>query len=259
LRRRSRFARCAVLPIVLALLASGCTEVAAGRPRAARELKPRSLTGDTVEKVLLDGERMSKILRQDLSTIREPTTESGGPERLSALRATFSPADCVGPVTVRSQAAYGSANVQRVASRVWILGGGAAGIMTVAEDVVALPDTADANALFATFTDQWKRCNGTTVTSRNDSSLYRDMITSVRVVDSLLDATITSTAFPATQPSSGIPVRGAHAVGVRVNCLVEMNITVLGRSSSLTRGNDDIAVQVDNGTREMMAEVSALS
>jgi PknH-like extracellular domain len=81
--------------------------------------------------------------------------------------------------------------------------------------VVALSSAGTADALFATLTQQWKGCNGTTVTSDFPSGPGPTaVITDVRAADSVLAATV--------EAGNSFPITSARAVGVRVSCLVEV-------------------------------------
>src|ERR1019366_276463 len=60
---RVRLAR-AVAFLSIGLLAVGCTAVTGGKAQAPPRLMPRSLTGQTIRQVLLDGETLSRILKE---------------------------------------------------------------------------------------------------------------------------------------------------------------------------------------------------
>jgi hypothetical protein len=118
-------------------------------------------------------------------------------------------------------------------------------VIAVDEGVVALPTAVEADALFATFAQQWNRCNGKTADYRSQS--YK--ITDVRVADSVLAATVQTSPTPI-----------ARAIGVRVNCVVEVKVPF-----SNDRGSPDRTQSADPETRAidiarlMMEKVSKLS
>ena len=72
------------------------------------------------------------------------------------------PDDCLGVAAMLQQNVYQSSDVEEVAVETWRHATLPADVTSVQEGVVSLPTAADADALFATFSHQWQKCDGTT-------------------------------------------------------------------------------------------------
>jgi PknH-like extracellular domain len=82
------------------------------------------------------------------------------------------------------------------------------------------------------------------VTSQNASTKYTDAISDVSLANSVVTATVSDTSFFADVPSLRLTMTGAHALGVRVNCIVEVKVGVLGGAqgpSGARRNATDVA------------------
>ncbi len=142
---------------------------------------------------------------------------------------------------------------------------GPAKVISVGEGVVALSSTAGATALFQEFSRQWRDCDGTTVTIGRPSIItdrpaivFSDTISDVRAADSVLAATLSiDTQLPGI-PSSG-PRPEARAIGVRGNCLVEVEIAFFGSTSLSDEGSGDVHRSAIDIAHAMMDKVSGLT
>jgi hypothetical protein len=227
--------------LLLLVATTSCAVDGVARP--APNIKPRPLAGDTVKQVLLSREELSKALGQTL------TAESGSSDRFGGRNLLFemhaSPPECNGVVFELQKTAYGSANIRNVGRATWSDTGHApAKVISVSETVVALAQTHDADALFADFATQWKRCEGQTVTDyvAGGQRLSTAAISDVKAADSVLSATVTAR-------STTTLTRG-RALGVAANCLVEAEVTFFGNQADNTAA--DLA-------HRLMDKVSALS
>ena len=233
-----RFGR-VVLPLLAMLLTAACTRTVDGSVRPARGLTPRPLTGQNVRQALLDSSELWNITGQRFQSRAEFPSRFGGRDLLFPLDA--SPSGCAGVVFELDESGYETADVGNIAQESWwTVGVHGVKIIDVSEAVVALPTAVAADALFARFTREWNRCNGTTVhlnfPSGGDPTAA---ISDVRAADSVLAATV----------ESFHSLISARAVGVRVNCLVEVDV-------SFFRDPDRTAVDV---AHRMMDEISRLS
>jgi hypothetical protein len=233
-----RFARI-VLPLLVILLAAGCTRVVDGTVRPARGLAPRPLTGQTVRQVLLDDSELWNATGQRFKARAEFPPRFGGRDLLSPL--STSPSACAGVVFELDKSGYEAANVGTVAQESWwTVGVRGVQIIHVSEAVVVLPSAVAADALFAKFTQDWNQCNGATVhlnfPSGGDPTAA---VSDVRAADSVLAATV----------ESFHTLISARAVGVRVNCLVEVDVAFFHHP-------DGTAVKI---AHRMMDKVSSLS
>ena len=220
------------------------------------------VTGKAVEQVLLDGAALTEMLGQPFEkTTRSPVYP--GPDEIDLEP---SPGDCVGVANVAPQSVYQSAEMRGYARETWrdaTIGGAGAypfrsKVMFVDEAVVALPSAADAQALFATFSEQWRRCDGQPVNVETDISdpdspprlPGTEMhITDVRATDTVLAASIVLDKSP--------EVPDTRAVGVRGNCLVEVLIAFTGARNGT--GSADPETSSSDVARAMMDKVDKLS
>lgn len=253
-----------ILACLLAVaLATGCTVDGTARP--APNLKPHPVTGQPVKKVLLDDAELSKLLGQSFKNKAELPARFGGPEVLQPAFGAVSPANCIGVTSMLVKDAYQSGDVKNAARETWWNTRGPAKVISVAEGVVALSSAAAASALFQQFSQQWRDCDGTTVTIGRPSIIidrpaitFSDTISAVRASDSVLAATLSiETQLPGI-PSSG-PRPEARALGVRGNCLVEVEVAFFNSTSPSDEGTGDVRSSAVDLARAMMDKVSALS
>ncbi|OBB93756.1 sensor domain-containing protein [Mycobacterium sp. 852002-30065_SCH5024008] len=249
--------------LLAVVLATGCTVDGTARP--APNLKPHPVTGQPVKKVLLDDAELSKLLGQSFGSKNELPARFGGPEVLPPAFGAVSPANCVGVASMMVKDAYRSADVKNAARETWWNQHGPAKVISVTEGVVALSSAAGATALFQQFSQQWRDCDGTTVTIGRPSIIadrpaivFLDTISDVRVSDSVLAATLSiDTQLPGL-PSSG-PRPEARALGLRGNCLVEVELAFFGSTSPSDEGSGDVHRSAIELAHALMDKVSALS
>jgi hypothetical protein len=243
--------------MTIAALATGCTDVVDGAVRAAPNLKPHPISGGTVTQVLLDDGALSQLFKQLLTSGPEPL-DVGGPEKLYHRDETLSPASCLGVTAMLQRSVYESAPVTDVASVSSMNLGVRAKVISVFQGVVALPSVAQARALFTQFAQQWQQCDGTTATEQGGPITTTNVISDVRVTDSVVAATNTATSVAATLPPL-LPTPQARAIGVRSNCLVEVEVVFFANRSPADPGSgklDSSGIDVANA---MMDKISALS
>jgi hypothetical protein len=238
------------------VLAVGCGPVLDGTAKPAPNLKRRPVTGELVKQVLLDGVALSRMLGQPLVS-RQPR-QFGGADKLDQRDAPASSADCLAVTAMLQESVYRSADVLTVASESWWNNGDPAQVISVMEGVVSLPSAEEANAVFAKIPPQWQRCKGATTTDQTGPISTTTVIDDVHITDSVVAATNTATATLPNMPPLQ-PTPQARAIGVRFNCLVEVEVVFFGdrRPSDPGTGNPDTsAVDI---ARAMMEKVSALS
>ncbi len=255
----------AVAAVVLWLVIPGSPDNSTASPDTASAHPPAvaspAVAGETVKQVLLDGDALAKMLGQGFKASGSPIY--GGFDEM-VMPSTIG--DCVGVVNLTPKSAYQTADVQSYARETWV--DAAAGdegfhplsskVMFVDEAVVALPSAADAQALFAKFAEQWKRCDGQAVNPEPgvaDADRPRGLpgsemhITDVRGSDTVLSASIVLDKNP------GAP--DTRAVGVQGNCLVGVLIAFTGVEDAA--GSADPATSSSDVVRAMMGRVSTLS
>lgn len=185
------------------------------------------ISGETVKQVLLDGAELTKMLDQPFTTVTGPPAYGG----LEAMEDSSATGECVGVVDVAPKSVYSAADVQSYARETWIDSEPhrdgftplTTRVMFVKEAVVALPSEADAQELFASFAEQWQRCDGRPVNTTDPVSGAQPHlhgtemhITDVRVTDDVLAASIVLDKSPKAPDTRAIGVRGNYIVGVLI-------------------------------------------
>jgi hypothetical protein len=245
---------------LVAALAVGCGGVVDGTAMPAPNLKPRPLAGETVRQVLLDDAALSRMLNQPFVSRKPP--EFGGPDKLYT---SLPPADCLGVTAMLQKSVYQSgpqpAQVKDVAAESWWNNGDPAQVISVIEGVVTLPSAAQAAALFAQFSQQWQQCNGTTTTEQNGPISTTNAISDVRVASSsntVVAATNTATSVLPNMPALQSTPQ-ARAIGVQLNCLVEVEVVFFGDRRPSDPGSARVDTSAIDVAHAMMDKVSALS
>jgi hypothetical protein len=252
---RVRLAR-AVASLSIGLLAVGCTAVTGGRAQAPARLTPRSLTGETISQALLDGGTLSSILNEPFIIDRRLPPRFGGPEALQDFRSA-SPAGCLGVAEMLHHSVYQPSEVNYVAVETWRQAAASANLTDIREGVVSLPTAADANQLFSRFAQQWQKCDGQALLLPDRVFRLRAKITDVHVAPTMLSGTVWI-AFdsPSSDPLS-MPAK--RAIGVRGNCLVEVEVDFFNESSRSPRGPVVANATAVDISRIMMDRLGALS
>jgi hypothetical protein len=244
---------------VVAALAVGCGSVVDGTAKPAPNLKPRPLTGDTVSQVPLDDVALTRMLGQPFVARQPPV--AGGADKLFQPENSASPAGCQGVTTMLQKSVYESAGVKDVAYESWWNNGDPAQVISVMEGVVSLLTAAQAEELFAKFSKQWQQCNGTTTTEQTGPINTTNAISDVRVPDAsktIVAATNTATSTLPNMPPL-LPTPQARAIGVRLNCLVEVEVVFFGDRHPSDPGSATLDTSAVDVAHAMMDKVSALS
>ncbi|MBV8862594.1 MAG: sensor domain-containing protein [Mycobacterium sp.] len=242
--------------LVVAALTVGCGAVIDGTAKPAPNLKRRPLTGNSVRQVPLDNVALSRMLSQPFVTRMPP--EFGGPGKLYSQ---IPPASCLGVTAMLQKSVYDSAEIKDVASESWWNNGDPAQVISVMEGVVTLPTAAQAQALFAKFSKQWQECNGTTTTEQDGPISTTNVISDIRVADAaktIVAATNTATSVLPNMPAL-LPTPQARAIGVELNCLVEVQVVFFGDRRPSDPGTATLDTSGVEIARAMMDRVSALS
>ena len=245
---------------VVAALAVGCGPVVDGTAKPAPNLKPRPLTGETVRQVPLDDAALSRMLNQPFVARKPP--EFGGPEKLYQRDEAVSPANCLGVTAMLQKSVYQTgpqpAQVKDVASESWWNNGEPAQVISVIQGVVTLPSAAQAEALFAQFSQQWQQCKDTTTTEQTGPISTTNAISDVRVANSVVAATNTATSVLPNMPPLR-PTPQARAIGVQLNCLVEVEVVFYGDRRPSDPGSANLDTSAIDIAHAMMDKISALS
>jgi hypothetical protein len=251
--------RPAAVGAVLAALAAGCGSVVDGTAMPAPNLKPRPLTRETVKQVPLDDIALAKMLSQPFVARQPP--EAGGPDKLFEPENPVSPADCHGVTAMLQKSVYESAEVKGLVYESWWNNGDPAQVISVMQGAVTLPTAAQAEELFAKFSKQWQQCNGTTTTEQTGPISTTNAISDIRVTDAsktIVAATNTATSVLPNMPPL-LPTPQARAIGVRLNCLVEVEVVFFGDRRPSDPGSATVDASAVDVAHAMMEKVSALS
>jgi PknH-like extracellular domain len=251
---RSRWFCTAALLVVMSV--AGCAVTVNGSARPGANVAPRSLTGPTIKRVLVGHRGLSRILNQSFRIDPRFPPRFGGREALQD-DGWDSPGDCLGVAATLQQGVYQSSNVKHVAIETWRHAAGSAAAIGVTEGVVSLPTAADAQALFAKFSQQWRKCDGTTIPLSGTVFRLKATTTNVQVVDSIVAASV-STSF-ASRSSDSASIPAGRAIGVRGNCLVEVEVTFFGNTYPSGQGAADPHTSAVEIARNMLDKVAALS
>jgi hypothetical protein len=246
----------AVAVLSIGLLATACTVVTGGKAQAPPSLESRSLTGQAIRQVLLGDEALSRMLQQPFIIDHRVPPRYGGPEALQDLGSSL-PVDCLGVAEMLHQSVYGASKVNDVAVETWRHAARPAQLTGIKEGVVSLATAADANALFSRFAQQWQRCDGHTVLLPDEVFRLRAEITNVQVAPSVLAGTVSIAFDSPGQDSASIPA--GRAIGVRGNCLVEVEVDYFNASNRSLQGSSITNATAFDIVHVMMDRVSALS
>lgn len=199
-------------------LATGCTVAVGGAARPAPGLVPHPLTGQAVNRALLDRAELSRAFGQSFDTDPDQPSATGGRELLQANVQT--PPECGGVVDVLLTDSYAGSDVRAVATGNWTYVGANPVVIALQEAVVALADARAADAQFAMLARRWSSCSGATMTIDGDAN-FTSRVGTVHQKDSVLSAPVDDISSYMTMPE-------ARAVGVRVNCVVEVKVVYYG-------------------------------
>ena len=253
----------AVALLSIGLLASACTVVVGGQAQPAPSATPRSLSGQTIRHVLLGDSALSQILKQPLHIDPRFPPRFGGPEALQKDGSTdgsTSSVDCQSVAVMLQQSAYQSNNVEHVAVETWRHATMSVKVIRVKEGVVSLPSAADADALFAKFSRQWQKCDGATLPLPGNVFRLSAKVANVQIATSVLAATISVGWTLPSSESDAIPE--GRAIGVRGNCLFEVEVDFFNASRPPSRGLGEVDADVDGTAvdiaQRILDKVSAL-
>jgi PknH-like protein len=252
----TRIRRCFVASIAVVMLLAGCAVTVDGTARPGPNFKPRTLSGSTIKQVLLGPSALSRFLNSSFRIDPHLPPRFGGPE---ALRddGWDSPGDCLGVAAVLQQDVYQSSKVTHAAVETWQHVARSTEGISVTEGVVSLPTAGDAQALFAKFSEQWRQCEGATVPLSGSAFRLEARTSNVQVADSIVAATV-SKGF-VSHSSDAAAVAAGRAIGVRANCLVEVEVEFFVTSNPSHQASGDVNTSAAAIARNMMDKVTALS
>jgi hypothetical protein len=241
----------AVALLSIGLVAAGCTVVTGGKAQIAPRLISRSVTGPTIRQVLLGDSTLSRILNQPFTIDPRLPPRFGGPETLQDF-GSDSPTGCLGVAEMLHQSVYQSSKVNDVAVETWRHAARSTELTSVKEGVVGLPTSAEATALFSRFSEQWQRCDGQELLLPDPVLRMQARILHVQVAPSVLAGTVSLTFAGASIPAG-------RAIGVRDNCIVEVEVDFFNASTQSLQGSGVVEATAVRIAQIMMDKISDLS
>ncbi len=127
----------------------------------------------------------------------------------------------------------------------------------VGNGVVSLPTAADAAALFAKFSRQWQRCDGKTLPLSRGVFRLQVQANNVQAATSVLAASISIESNLLGLDSASVPA--GRAIGLRGNCLIEVEVDFLNTSTPSLRGSGVVDTSALDIAQIMRDKVGALS
>jgi hypothetical protein len=243
------------LAVAGCLVLSSCTTVTDGTVQPAEGLALGPLDAAAIEKVLPNESQVADILGDRLPPDPDEPARSGGlsdmPDGLNS-DAEASPHECVGAAAPLQRSIYRDTGVTDFASSEWELPRSDDGdILGTITGVVAFPSAAQANDVFDDFVKQWEACDGTVVElPMNDGGNFTDTITNVRVENSVVSADLET-----AKPSESLHWPRVRAIGVRANCLVEVDVSFFFDNDDPPPGLEDVAIELAHFMMGRIAEV----
>lgn len=246
---------CGAVALLLVMSTAGCAVAVDGTARPAPRMAPRSLTGQTIKQVLLGHRALSRILNQSFKIDPRFRPRFGGPDALLD-DGWLSPGDCLGVASMLQRVVYQPGGVRHVAVQTWRHAPKSVEVTSVKEGVVSLPSPAEAQALFEKFALQWQQCDGTTMPLSGTVFQLKATTTNVQVADSVVAATISMGFASRSSDSASLP--SGRALGVRGNCLVEVEVAFFGNTEPSDRGSADPRASAVEVAHAILDNVGAL-
>ncbi len=235
------------------LLLAGCTNVTDGAVTAAKGLQLGPISGATLQKVLPTETELANVLGESIpADADEPLFEGTLSDMADGLatEADASPHDCVGVIAELQRSVYQDTKVSEFATARWRQPSGSSSDLTrVVTAVVAFPTTSDANDAFDAFAKQWQKCDGTLVKIPFESDYFGDDISNVENEDGVVSAD-----YEVTRATNSIAWPNLRAIGVRANCLVEVEVTFYDGSAAPSEFKGS-AIAVARSMMDRIAEV----
>ena len=253
---RTKCCRRIAILLAVAALAAACSATVRGTARPAPDATAGRLDGHAVQRVLLGQSALSRIVRQPLSIDPGFPPTFGGPGILQGDAST-QPGGCVGVAVMFAQSAYRNSNVKYIAQETWRPVAESARVTWVKEGVVSLPTVAEAEALFAKFSREWQRCDEQTVPLPGGAFGLQVKVNNVQVAADVIAAN-TWIQMNSPNPLLTDAIPGGRAIGVRDNCLIEVEVD-FARPNPSVKGSGEVDTSALDIAQVMRDKVSALS
>lgn len=252
--RAGRPYRHAVALAATGCLLAGCTAVTDGTAAPGEGLPLRPLTGSQLEDALPTDEQIADLLDDRLAPDPDGHALSGGVSDMAdglSSEAQASPHECVAATSPLQRSMYQDTDLTDFTSFEWRLPDSEDGdVLGTTTGVAAFPSAATANDVFEMFTEQWEACDGIVVeVPTDDGDYFTDEIANVVLENSVVSADIRT-----AKPSASISWPRLRAIGVRANCLVEVDVSFLGGDRP-PAGMSNVAIELAHFMMDRIAEI----
>jgi hypothetical protein len=210
----------AILSALLLLgVATGCARVVDGASRPAPGLPPHPLLGAAMKSALLSETELGRVFKQSFVVDPEMPPVAGGADLLDAN--VYVPPRCGGVADMLIEDTYSGAHVRDVVRNNWMFSGSDPSVISAHEAVVGLPSIAAAATEFSSLAQRWQGCDGASTTIDGDTN-FTFRISHIQDANSVLAADV-------QHVSEDTALGGTRAVGVRANCIVEVDLIYFDR------------------------------
>ncbi|OBI39620.1 sensor domain-containing protein [Mycobacterium sp. E2238] len=230
----------AVVMVGIGLLSTGCVTTVNGTPVRAGHLGAAALP---LEQVLPDDAEVSAAVGNELPP--HSPAQVGGIDLLpNGIRDSggAAPIQCLGVVAPAMRIVYEPGHVHAAATQnYWNYDSGVA-VSSATAAAIKLAATADAQRLFASFVEQWQRCDGTTVTIYTHDSSNTELYS--KVTDTRVDGPVLSATVVAWDNHHAPPCPLERAVGVKGDVIADVKVADGPRVQAGRRAVDLVEVML---------------
>ncbi|OBH74618.1 hypothetical protein A5681_12555 [Mycobacterium scrofulaceum] len=224
----------------ISLLSTGCVTTVTGTPARAGHLGAATLP---LEQVLPDGAEINAAVGNELPP--HGPAQVGGIDLLpNGIRDSgdATPIQCLGVVAPAMRVVYEPGHVHAVATQdYWNYDSGVA-VFSATAAAIKLASTADAQRLFASFVEQWQRCDGATVTTFTHDSSNTELYS--KATETRVDGPVLSATVVAWDNHHAPPSPDERAVGVKGDVIADVKVADGPRAQAGRRAIDLVEVML---------------
>ena len=215
--------------LCITLVAGGCTTAITGVAEPARDSAGIIGIGRSIAQLLPSATELSQVLKGTVDENEFPPSV-GGLDVLSGWAPPGTDPQCAAVVYPFLKTSYRGSTARAAAQQKW---SAIPNKFLVRVGVVALASPHDARELFARFVSQWQRCQGKTEVfphSPDEVGIpdYIKRVTDVKTLGAMLTSVVLLSS--SDDPS---PLPSERAVGVAYNCILDVEVTEIGRDEAV--------------------------
>ncbi len=222
----TRAATATVAVLTASALCAGCATTVKGTALRAKHTGAGAAQTGALSAVLPTEQELSDAVGNPLSLNGFPPREGGLELLPDGIRtdADASPIECLGPTSALMRLNYEHSPVRATATANFWNYGSEVTASSANVGAVRLASADDAEALFETFTRQWRDCQGQTVIQRTHDSSGTEL--SSRVEDVEVSGSVLSATIMASDNHHTPEFPNERAIGVKSNVIVEADVAV---------------------------------